>query len=167
MAKSGGGHAEHGGGGGDASAFRQAVGRFIEQYRQPDGSVQVEGPSPGDMPGTTMGGMAHAHSHAISAKQETAAAMPTEVYMLAQQWSFEPSWLRLRAGAPYRLKLMAADVAHGASLQLGLGGHIIRLPKGVLVERDMTFTRPGSYLVYCTVYCGEGHQFMSGKLEVM
>lgn len=93
--------------------------------------------------------------------------MPPEVYLLAQQWSFEPSWLRLKAGATYRLKLMAADAAHGASLQLGPGSAIIRLPKGVQVERTITFTRPGTYLLYCTVYCGEGHHYMNGKLEIV
>jgi cytochrome c oxidase subunit 2 len=62
---------------------------------------------------------------------------------------------------------MAVDAAHGASLQLGPASEIIRLPKGVQVERTITFTRPGTYLVYCTIYCGEGHQFMSGKLEIV
>jgi heme/copper-type cytochrome/quinol oxidase subunit 2 len=62
---------------------------------------------------------------------------------------------------------MAVDAAHGASIQLGSAAHIIRLPRGALVEREFTFTRPGEYLLYCTMYCGEGHQYMSGKIIIV
>lgn len=91
---------------------------------------------------------------------------PRDVYVLAQQWSFEPNVLRLRANEPHRFRMMAVDAAHGASIQLGLASHIIRLPKGVLVERELTFTKAGEYLIYCTIYCGEGHQFMSARIFV-
>lgn len=191
----GGGHDEHGdGAGGDATAFRQAVDKFVAEHLQPDGSVLVESTSRETKAGMTMSegsqsaahdmanmpGMNMANSTASGApdaneilggtrgkESHDAMSVPAEVYLLAQQWSFEPSWLRLKAGASYRLKLMAVDAAHGASLQLGPGSEIIRLPKGVQVERTITFTHPGTYLVYCTIYCGEGHQFMSGKLEIV
>jgi cytochrome c oxidase subunit 2 len=183
----GGGHDEHGGGaGGDATAFRQAVDKFVAEHLQPDGSVFVEPTSmPAGSPSaahdmTNMPGMNMANSTASGTpdadeildgthgtESHDTMAMPADVYLLAQQWSFEPSWLRLKVGVSYRLKLMAVDAAHGASLQLGPGSEIIRLPKGIQVERAITFTRPGTYLIYCTVYCGEGHQFMSGKLEIV
>lgn len=170
-----GGHSEHGGGAdGDEDAFRVAVDRFVEEHKQPDGSVFVEANTSGAMPGMNMDA-SMAGSHDMSAmpgmSEESAghSEMNTapEVYLLAQQWSFEPSWLKLKAGVPYRLKLMAADAAHGASLQLGPGSQIIRLPRNVQVEREITFAKPGTYLLYCTIYCGEGHQYMSGRLEVV
>jgi cytochrome c oxidase subunit 2 len=191
----GGGHDEHGGGaGGDATAFRRAVDKFVAEHLQPDGSVFVEPTSHETKSGMTMseGSQPAAHDMASmpgmnmpssatsgtpdadkipgethSTESHDTMAMPADVYLLAQQWSFEPSWLRLKAGASYRLKLMAVDAAHGASLQLGPGSEIIRLPKGAQVERTISFTRPGTYLIYCTIYCGEGHQFMSGKLEIV
>ena len=87
-----------------------------------------------------------------SVESETAATAPADVYLAVQQWLFEPTVLRLRRGVPYRFRIMALDVSHGASLQLGRGSHIIRLRPGVLAEHELTFTRPGEYLVYCTVY---------------
>jgi heme/copper-type cytochrome/quinol oxidase subunit 2 len=95
------------------------------------------------------------------------ATVPTDVYLVAQKWSFEPAVLRLAANQVYRLRMMAVDTAHGASIQLGNAAQIIRLPKGTLVEREFTFTRPGEYLLYCTMYCGEGHQYMSGKIIIV
>lgn len=91
---------------------------------------------------------------------------PLDVYLLAQQWSFDPGVLHLSANQSYRFRMMAVDVAHGASLQLGKASHIIQLPTGALVEQELSFTEPGEYLLYCTIYCGEGHQFMSGKIVV-
>ena len=123
------------------------------------------------MPGMEMPGTADHSGHtmpdtaeqAVSLSEETS---PLDVYLLAQQWSFDPSVLRLSANQPYRFRMMAVDAAHGASLQLGKASHIIRLPNGALVEQELSFTRPGEYLLYCTMYCGEGHQFMSGKIVV-
>lgn len=166
----GGGHGDHGGRPAEnADAFRQAVDKFVTAHQQPDGSVQVGLAPAGLTMSDGLDGSGHG-DHAATGSgmaDHDMAMMPSKVYLLAQQWSFEPSWLRLAAGTPYRLKLMAADAAHGASLQLGPGSAIIRLPKGVLVERTITFTRPGTHLLYCTVYCGEGHHAMSGKLEIV
>lgn len=129
--------------------FRRMTEEFIARHQQPDGSVLVEP----NATGQSMAGM-------------TMPADSLDVFMLAQQFSFEPSLLRLRSGVPYRFKLMAIDAAHGASLQLGRASHIVRLPGGAVVERQLVFTEPGEYLLYCTVYCGEGHQFMHGKIQV-
>jgi heme/copper-type cytochrome/quinol oxidase subunit 2 len=32
---------------------------------------------------------------------------------------------------------------------------------------DVSFTSPGSYLVYCTVYCGQAHDVMQARIEVI
>jgi heme/copper-type cytochrome/quinol oxidase subunit 2 len=117
----------------------------------------------------TAGESASGHDSTNSATgsaSHDAGSAARDVYLLAQQWSFEPAVLRLGVNQAYRFRMMAVDAAHGASLQLGTAGHIIRLPKGALVERQLTITKPGEYLLYCTMYCGEGHQFMSGKIIV-
>jgi heme/copper-type cytochrome/quinol oxidase subunit 2 len=119
------------------------------------------------------------HSHAASGHQAMpglgdAAApapaptsgAPVDIYLLAQRFSFDPAVLRLKAGSSYRLRMMAVDVSHGASFQLGGASQIIRLRPGIVADRLVTFTRPGEYLIYCTVYCGPGHDHMSAKLIV-
>lgn len=144
--------------------FRRMTEEFAARHVQPDGSILVEPDAAAQsMAGMTMTAESQGSTHAMPAEGEI---VPLDVFMVAQQWSFDPSLLRLRAGILYRFKLMAVDAAHGASLQLGRGSHIIRLPKGVLVERELVFAEPGEYLLYCTVYCGEGHQFMNGKIQV-
>jgi cytochrome c oxidase subunit II len=159
------GHGGHGAaaGGPSPEEFRRLVGDFIARHRLPDGSVAPDA-TVATAEHAAAGHDAHA-AHGAGALAHPVAA-PAEVYLAVQQWFFEPALLRLRAGVPYRFRMMALDVSHGASLQLGRGSYVIRLRPGVLAERELTFTRPGEHLVYCTIYCGLGHDHMSATLLV-
>lgn len=93
-------------------------------------------------------------------------AAPVDVYLLAYRFGFAPEELRLEAGRPYRFRLMASDIAHGASLNFGAGSRIIRLRPHVVTEQTITFQRPGPILVYCTVFCGPAHDAMNARILV-
>lgn len=96
---------------------------------------------------------------------ETAA--PQEVLLASGKWYYRPGKLRLDVGQPYRFRMMALDISHGASIQFGNGGRMVRLRPGQLTEMDITFTKPGRYLVHCTVYCGMVHDYMQATIEVV
>jgi heme/copper-type cytochrome/quinol oxidase subunit 2 len=142
-------HADPGGHGGHGDTpsgptreeFRKLAEAFAEEHKLPDGSVQ---PRP------------HHGAH----------DGPVDVYLMAMQWGYLPALLRLESGVRYRFRMMAVDVTHGASIQLGAGARIIRLRPGVLVEQELSFSRPGEYLLYCTVYCGLPHDRMQGRIVV-
>ena len=97
---------------------------------------------------------------------ENESAEPIDVYIMALRFSYEPQVLRLEQGVPYRFRLMSMDVNHGASIHTGFAGHIMRRPARAMVDMVMTFTLPGEYMIYCTVYCGLGHDVMKGKIIV-
>ena len=187
------GHGGHGAAmtGPSPEEFRRLVDEFIARHQLPDGSVAPDAALAHESPAAAEGaqhapahgaghgahggappttgegpGEAHGSTAALVRDEVAAATAPVEVYLAVQQWLFEPTVLRLRPGVPYRFRIMALDVSHGASLQLGRGSHIIRLRPGVMAERELTFTRPGEYLVYCTVYCGLGHDHMSATIIV-
>jgi heme/copper-type cytochrome/quinol oxidase subunit 2 len=106
----------------------------------------------------------------MEAKEEGAsrasADEPIDVYLMAQRFSYVPSVLRLKAGQTYRFRMMSIDVNHGASIHTGFAGHIMRRPAMVLTEMEMTFSETGEFMMYCTVYCGAGHDQMKGKIIV-
>ena len=179
--------AEHGGhaamtSGPSPEEFRRLTNEFIAQYSLPDGSVS---PDASAVVEPEMGA-GHDMGHDVTAVAPPDAQSnhdgqasephdmtdmgggmpPATVYLAVQQWLFEPGVLRLKVDAPYRFRMMALDVSHGASLQLGRGSRVIRLRPGVLDEREITFSAPGEYLVYCTVYCGAGHDQMYSKIIV-
>lgn len=143
-----GGHGGHGGATGAMTPehFRHLAQQFIAANSLPDGSVQPQAPE---------GSAAHAEH-----------AAPIDVYLMASRWLFEPAVLRIAAGRPYRFRMMAVDVGHGASIQLGRGSRMIRLPAGVLNEQLLTFASPGAHLLYCTTFCGPGHDSMSARILV-
>lgn len=154
------GHGGHGQASGPSiEEFRRQTDDFIARYRQSDGSVR---PHRADAASSHD---AHA-GHGAAPAPNAAADRPIEVYIAAAQWAFEPAVLRLEAGVAYRFRMMAIDASHGAAFQLGTAGHVIRLRRGVLVERDLTFTHAGEHLLYCTLFCGIGHDRMAGRLIV-
>jgi len=176
-----GGHAGHGAAsdGLDVDEFRRLTAEFIARYRMPDGSVY-----PRPLPATAHEDHAGAHGaaaasmghgdagHGTSPASHGDAHQATEqaaldIYLLAEQWFYEPAHLRLDVGVPYRFRMMAADVAHGASFQFGRGGRMIRLRPNTVAELQASFTSPGSHLVYCTVYCGQAHDFMQARIDVV
>lgn len=149
-----GGHGGHGAAAGPTpEEFRRTTEAFVERYKLPDGSVKPARADP------------HA-GHGTGTAMPAAEPAPVDVYLMAYRWGFEPSVLRLEAKVPYRFRMMAVDVSHGASLQLGAASRIIRLRRGALVEQSLTFTEPGDVLVYCTVYCGAPHDRMAAKIVV-
>jgi plastocyanin len=93
-------------------------------------------------------------------------AEPIDIYMMAMRYAYEPEVLRLEADVPYRFRIMSMDANHGVSINVGVAGHIMRRPARTMAAMTMTFTEPGEYLVYCTVYCGLGHDMMKGKIIV-
>ena len=174
-----GGHAGHGAApsGLSSDEFRKLTEAFIEQNKLADGSVRprhgIAPDEPAEPPAHAMQGGAMQDHAAHGAAADTtpvpnagARDGPVDVYLMAFQWGYAPSVLRLETGVPYRFRMMAVDVAHGASLQLGRGGRIVRLRPGTRVEQELTFSRPGEYLLYCTVYCGLAHDRMQGRVIV-
>ncbi len=91
---------------------------------------------------------------------------PLDVYLAAGMWYYMPNALRLDAGRRYRFRMMALDLSHGASIQFGRGARMTRLHPGRVTETEMTFRKPGRYLVSCTVYCGPAHDTMQATIEV-
>jgi len=167
-------------------AFEERVRDFVARFGEADGSVRPRRDGVGDEVTTPLPHLdAHAthathgehaghgdhgeHSSPQPADAETQMAPvdAIEVWLQAAQFVFEPGHFRMVANQPYRFRMMATDVAHGASIQFGRGGRMIRLRPGQLIETAMTFARPGEFLIYCTVYCGAGHDAMQARLSVI
>lgn len=156
------GHSGHGAATGMApEEFRLEHDFFVQKHAQNDGSVNPHA----DADVHAHGG--HGHSDAGHDQgAEMASGEPVDIYLIAQKFAYSPDFLQLKAGVPYRFRMMADDITHGASIQLGSASRIIRLRPNIVTEQTITFTKPGEYLVYCTVYCGQAHDAMHGRIIV-
>jgi cytochrome c oxidase subunit 2 len=110
----------------------------------------------------------------VYADQRIYVAGATEVHVNARQWMYEIKYpdgrtaineIRVPAGKPVKFILSAADVLHGFYLPE------FRVKMDMIPGRVTTLwvqpDRPGSYQIYCTVYCGTGHSNMLARLIVM
>ena len=183
----------HGGesGGMTPEEFHNITLKFVEDLSLPDGSVRPTrqwmasmaamggGSEDREKKAGEHGGMGNAAGGASSAEITLAVAgkeeerhgtdeggEPIDLYLMAMQFSYMPVVLRLEQGVAYRFRMMSMDVNHGASIHTGFAGHIMRRPARTMTEMVMTFPEPGEFMVYCTVYCGEGHSQMKGKIIV-
>lgn len=185
-----GGHGGHGAGAMSPDSFLRNHQAFLSRFTLSDGSVDpglaetgvsperapspghahghepAHGASPSTHPPSAGAGRELHGGHAVAQAHDPAVIAPADVYLLAYRFGFEPGHLRLRTGTPYRFRMLAQDLSHGASLQIGGGSLIMRLRPGIVSERVVTFTTPGEALVYCTVYCGPGHDVMAGRITV-
>jgi cytochrome c oxidase subunit II len=92
-------------------------------------------------------------------------AAPDQVMkIVARQWEFVPSRIVLKKGVPVVLELVSADRHHGFSAP-GLGAH------GEIRPGEPTWLRlvpkeVGTFPFHCDVFCGEGHEEMTGQIVV-
>ncbi len=177
----------HGAEGLTPAEFEERQAAFLKRFRQTDGSVRPAVTDATDA-SDAASGSSHSHDAMMSGhmtmtgggSHETGAASaptghdhgaaapsePIEVYLAAARFAFEPDNLVLESGRTYRFHMMASDITHGASVAFGSGSRIVRLRPGAVTTLDLTFRHAGTYLVYCTVYCGPGHDMMHGRISV-
>jgi cytochrome c oxidase subunit 2 len=98
----------------------------------------------------------------------------TEVYVTGKQWLWEVKYpdgrtaineIRVPQGKPVKFILTATDVIHGFYLP----DYRVKMDAipGRLTTLWVKPEKTGSYTIFCTVYCGDGHSSMSAQLIVM
>ena len=97
-----------------------------------------------------------------------------KIYVIAKQWMWkvehvggqrEINALHIPTGRPIELVMTSEDVIHDFSVPA------FRLKHDVLPDRYETLwftaTRPGTYSLYCTQFCGLDHSKMMGEVVVL
>lgn len=88
-----------------------------------------------------------------------------EVHLVAKMWAFEPSVIRVPAGATVDFFVTSTDVTHGLHVE-GTNVNLMAVP-GVVNRAQTRFTKAGKYAFACHEYCGIGHQDMYAHVEVV
>ncbi|MDP2838321.1 MAG: cupredoxin domain-containing protein [Candidatus Moranbacteria bacterium] len=85
------------------------------------------------------------------------------IHVGVRQWAWDPDVLRVKEGELVRLIIHNADVKHGLVIPaLGVDQDIP--PDGAVVE--FTASKKGTFEFFCSVWCGEGHMEMQGKIII-
>ena len=87
-----------------------------------------------------------------------------EFTMTAKQWAFDPAIITVKQGDKVRIKIKSIDVTHGFALT-DFNVKVDLVPnKEEIVE--FVADKKGEFTFFCSVFCGQGHSGMKGKLVV-
>lgn len=87
-----------------------------------------------------------------------------EVHFSAYMWNFQPNHIELPTGSTLDIYLTSKDVVHGFYIK-NTNVNLMAVP-GVLANEKVTFSKPGTYEIFCHEYCGSAHHNMMAVIEV-
>lgn len=87
------------------------------------------------------------------------------VHITARRFQFLPGEVTLKKGEPVVVELRTADVFMGFNApDFGVRADIV---PGQVSRVSFTPDKTGTFVFLCDVFCGDGHESMSGKLHVV
>ena len=101
---------------------------------------------------------------AIRVGRSTAQAVEIHAVM-PERGGWLPGNLTAEVNVPLNLRLTSDDVMHGFAVGQQPWPAVDVLP-GQMTELSLTFDEPGTYIYYCTRWCGPNHWRMRGTIEV-
>jgi len=104
---------------------------------------------------------------AVAACATVASSSPKEtvIKITAKKFEFSPAEITVKKGEPVTLEIHSEDVRHGFSLPDFRVRADIK-PDGVS-RVSFTPDKTGRFTFGCDVFCGAGHEDMSGTLNVI
>lgn len=89
---------------------------------------------------------------------------PEVIKITARRFAYDPAVIHLKKGHPYILEVTSVDALHGFNLvEFGIRSD---LKPGVTARFDLTPAKPGRFIFHCDIFCGTGHDEMSGEIVV-
>ena len=86
------------------------------------------------------------------------------IKITAKKFEYSPSSIKIKKGVPVILELTSLDRMHGFNCpKLGVRTDI---EPGKVSRVRILAQKAGVYGFYCDVFCGSGHEDMSGKIIV-
>jgi cytochrome c oxidase subunit II len=92
------------------------------------------------------------------------AAEPKAIRITARKFSYTPNLVTLKKGVPVVLEFTSADVVMGFNApELNIRADII---PGQVARVPFTPDRTGTFDFVCDIFCGDGHEKMTGQIRV-
>ena len=87
------------------------------------------------------------------------------VRAIGQQYSFTPQCITVPTDTPITIRVTSADVVHGFLIQ-GSNVNVMLVP-GYISSIVTSFATPGDHTMPCHEFCGNGHEGMWGRIQVI
>jgi len=94
----------------------------------------------------------------------TQISSPRTIKITAKKFEYSPAEVHLKRGEHVVLELTSLDRKHGFKLpELGIRADV---PAGTTARIEVTAEKAGRVPFACDVFCGDGHEDMTGTLVV-
>jgi cytochrome c oxidase subunit II len=89
---------------------------------------------------------------------------PRTIKITAKKFEYSPAEVHLKRGEHVVLELTSLDRKHGFKLpELGIRADV---PAGATARIEVTSEKAGRFPFACDVFCGDGHEDMTGTIVV-
>ncbi len=103
---------------------------------------------------------------AFSALASDQASQPEQVIKItAKRFEYSPNVITIKAGVPVVLEFTSLDRMHGFTVP-DLGGIRATIEPGKVTQVRIVAPKAGTYEFHCDIFCGDGHEGMTGKIIV-
>jgi cytochrome c oxidase subunit 2 len=91
------------------------------------------------------------------------AGEPQVIKITAKKFEYSPNEIRIKAGVPVVFEFTSLDRVHGFTVP-DLGGVRLTIDPGKANLVTILAPKPGTYEFHCDLFCGDGHEGMTGKI---
>ena len=106
--------------------------------------------------------MIAAFAVAVSAAEQ--AKQPEQVIKItAKKFEYNPNVIKIKAGVPVVFEFTSLDRVHGFTVP-DLGGVRLTIEPGKVNRVTILAPKAGTYEFHCDLFCGDGHEGMTGKI---
>ena len=87
------------------------------------------------------------------------------VKITAKKFEYSPNEIRIKTGVPTVFEFTSLDRVHGFTVP-DLGGVRATIEPGKVTRVTILAPKAGIYEFHCDLFCGDGHEGMTGKIIV-
>ncbi len=100
---------------------------------------------------------------AVAAYAADTAGEPQVIKITAKRFEYSPNEIKIKAGVPVIFEFTSLDRMHGFTVP-DLGNIRLTIEPGKANRITITAPKPGVYEFHCDIFCGDGHEGMTGKI---
>jgi cytochrome c oxidase subunit 2 len=90
---------------------------------------------------------------------------PPVIKITAKKFEYSPNEVRIKTGVPVVFEFTSLDRVHGFTVP-DLGGIRLTIEPGKTNRITILAPKAGTYEFHCDLFCGDGHEGMTGRIIV-
>ncbi len=92
-------------------------------------------------------------------------AQPQVIKITAKRFEYNPNVIKIKTGVPVVFDFTSLDRMHGFTVP-DLGNIRLTIEPGKVNRITILAPKAGTYEFHCDIFCGDGHEGMTGKIIV-